>query len=112
MFWALTLISPLIYIYHSNNNKPNTFKNIFDVSFYAQAILLILHLLLYRHYSSLRGDSLFGGCYNCGPKYNFWLSALGNVLLLILTFKWKKLDFEKDTKTPSNDIQESNNKDQ
>jgi len=93
MFWALTLISPLIYNYHSNSGKANTFKNIFDVSFYAQIILLILHLMLYKAYSSLRGDAIFGGCSDCGPKPYFWISASANILFLFLTYKWKKIDF-------------------
>jgi len=95
MLWALTLFSPLAYAYYVTKGKAENFKNTFGVSFIVQFILIIIHLLLYKHYSNLRGDAIYGGCYDCKPNYNFWVSVTCNILLLILTYKWKKLDIIK-----------------
>ncbi len=107
MLWVLTLISPLAYLYYVKSGNSETFKNAFGVSFSFQVILFVIHILFYNHYSSLRGDAIFGGCYDCKPNYNFWVSSLGNVILLLFTFKWKKLDLIEDTNAVSNENNES-----
>ena len=110
MLWAITLFSPLAYKYHVNSGKAVNFKNMFGLSFSFQVILVIIHLLLYNHFSSLKGDSIFGGCSDCGPTPYFWISASANILMVFLTYKWKKIDFgdQKEVATESEEPKDEN----